>query len=1227
LVTMTPQTQMTAAAAEQATVEAGQTDGSGVNAADKDGDEAEGNAAGGSHAGQAGSGNSAVSESGGGEGDAARTDGGVGSEGESGGDGEDADGTESGDKSDNGSDRDDATDDAGEDARTESGSVEESGDGSGSGTGAESGATEDADGATEDVTGDSGDEGGGDSAGESLSENELSEGDAAQESVSGNDMTEDGVSIMSLLAAGDNIDSGTYGDITWVVDADGKLTVEGTGEFAASGGAPWTQKFNTRGAIKSAEIRVSGMKDASGMFNGCYRLTNVSFAGSDLSMLENMSKMFYGCNKLESIDFGEKLDTGNVTDMSYMFDSCYVLEKIALDSFDTKNVTNMKGMFRYCGGFEELNLSGWDTAKVTDMSYMFYNCGFDKITLGGRFTTHNVTDMSYVFAGESSSLSDDRRNLNGLDLAWLDLSGIKSNKVFAKLSSIFGGCNVGRLDLSRLDTSKTTTLAGLFAGCDMTGVDFSGLRTDTITDMSHMFEGCTGTIDLHTLNTENVTDMSLMFTMCRELKTLDVSGLNTRNVIDMYGMFDRCTSLESIDLSSLDMGNVIKMTSMFGGCQSLTEVQLGNLGSALEELDGEGGEFNSPVYAMFHGCSSLNSIDLSRFDFDHLKSANMFLDCTSLTTIRTPYNISFDCTLPDGTWYMADGTTTTVLPKDLSYSVLLQKGSRPAAEAERLEASKRKTEYVCGDTVTTDDLTVRYHGTDGSVRKLAAGEYTVSPAAVDTSEPGSRILTVTYQKDGVTLTAEVALTIVLGLTEETTTVTLAENAYTYDGQPKEPVPTVTYTRPAGGSTVTLAEGTDYTVSYRNNINAYEPQQADTEDGSAAAADPSAPTVIIKGAGSYSGTVTETFAIGKAAAPAAEELAVTASQCTEAREDRTTDLSGSFADYGRKTGYEVVSVDDPENIFSKTPVTEDIQNGVLNYGTKAAQEGSTASITVKVSFANYGDALLTVRITMAAKKAVTVTGITTEDTVYNGAAVSYSGTPSVKAEDGTDVTGQVTLTYRYSGTQADGTAYPEQDAAPVNAGSYTLAVAVSDDNPDYTGSSVYPFTISPAAVTVKAGNLFVPMGEGQGASMPVQGLPFTYETKGLLNGDSLLKEPEFTVMDIDAAGDRKPVTQIGMTEAGVYEIIPSGADAGMNYVLTYEPGTLTVSEERVTHTVSFDLMGHGTDFTKGGITAGSLLELTEAERTPEAAGYLFVGWYKDKGFAAKSAWDFATDTVQ
>ena len=66
------------------------------------------------------------------------------------------------------------------------------------------------------------------------------------------------------------------------------------------------------------------------------------------------------------------------------------------------------------------------------------------------------------------------------------------------------------------------------------------------------------------------------------------------------------------------------------------------------------------------------------------------------------------------------------------------------------------------------------------------------------------------------------------------------------------------------------------------------------------------------------------------------------------------------------------------------------------------------------------------------------------------------------------------------------------------------------------------------------------------SMTVGGtLPkFTYTSTGLVNGDSLATEPKLAC------------TADGSV-AGTYSIVPSGADAGSNYEITYVNGTLSI----------------------------------------------------------------------
>lgn len=95
-------------------------------------------------------------------------------------------------------------------------------------------------------------------------------------------------------AAQGNIASGTSNNVTWVIDANGKLTVSGTGDFYSS--PPW---YDFATSIKSAEINVTSMD---GMFASCTTLTDLDLSSFNTLNVTDMGSMFYECLKLTNLN-------------------------------------------------------------------------------------------------------------------------------------------------------------------------------------------------------------------------------------------------------------------------------------------------------------------------------------------------------------------------------------------------------------------------------------------------------------------------------------------------------------------------------------------------------------------------------------------------------------------------------------------------------------------------------------------------------------------------------------------------------------------------------------------------------------------------------------------------------------------------------------------------------------------------------------------------------------
>lgn len=101
--------------------------------------------------------------------------------------------------------------------------------------------------------------------------------------------------------------------------------------------------------------------------------------------------------------------------------------------------------------------------------------------------------------------------------------------------------------------------------------------------------------------------------------------LNTSEVDDMRLMFSSCTSLETLDLSSFNTEKVKTMYAMFDGSKNLRSIKLpkGFIGSSVTDLN-----------ATFKGCERLTELDLSGSNSENVKDMNeMFYGCRALSKL------------------------------------------------------------------------------------------------------------------------------------------------------------------------------------------------------------------------------------------------------------------------------------------------------------------------------------------------------------------------------------------------------------------------------------------------------------------------------------------------------------------------------------------------------------------------------------------------------------------
>lgn len=214
-------------------------------------------------------------------------------------------------------------------------------------------------------------------------------------------------------------------------------------------------------------------------------------------------------------------------------------------------------------------------------------------------------------------------NLLSVNLSRLDTSKTTS------LGYAFSRCkSLTALDLSALDTSFVRSFADVFQDCSsLRSVKLAGWDTSSGKDFRQMFYQCASLeeIDISSFKTSASTSFEQMFYGCSSLRSLDLSHFDTGSATTFASMFYNCASLATLDVSMFDTTSATDLSQAFYGCKSLTELDLSRASTAKVQT----------FYGMFSGCSGLKRIDLSLFDTSSAVNLSyLFADCSKLEAVN-----------------------------------------------------------------------------------------------------------------------------------------------------------------------------------------------------------------------------------------------------------------------------------------------------------------------------------------------------------------------------------------------------------------------------------------------------------------------------------------------------------------------------------------------------------------------------------------------------------------
>lgn len=214
-------------------------------------------------------------------------------------------------------------------------------------------------------------------------------------------------------------------------------------------------------------------------------------------------------------------------------------------------------------------------------------------------------------------------NLLSVNLSKLDTSKTTS------LGYAFSRCtSLTDLDLSALDTRSVRSFADVFQDCSsIRSVNLTGWDTSSGKDFRQMFYRCSSLeeVDISSFKTSASTSFEQMFYGCSSLRSLDLSHFDTSNATTFASMFYNCASLATLDVSMFNTAAATDLSQVFYGCKSLTELDLSRASTAKVQT----------FYGMFSGCSGLKRIDLSLLDTSSAVNLSyLFADCSKLEAVN-----------------------------------------------------------------------------------------------------------------------------------------------------------------------------------------------------------------------------------------------------------------------------------------------------------------------------------------------------------------------------------------------------------------------------------------------------------------------------------------------------------------------------------------------------------------------------------------------------------------
>lgn len=236
-----------------------------------------------------------------------------------------------------------------------------------------------------------------------------------------------------------------------------------------------TEDMFAKSSLRSIDLSAWGTKlqnlqSTCGMFQECISLDSATLSGWKVPKLTDMSYMFCDCtgnnqlrNGLKTVNLTGWSNTGEIQNLSHMFDQCQYLETVKISGWNTPKIKSLSNMFHHCAftgtsqenytGIRTLDLSGWRVGfqSGADVTSMFDYCAVLATLKLGTWDTTNVKIMKDMFAS--------CKELTSLNLSSWNMSNVTNMDNMCRSCNALTSIGKTRLDIATGGSARDAFLS------------------------------------------------------------------------------------------------------------------------------------------------------------------------------------------------------------------------------------------------------------------------------------------------------------------------------------------------------------------------------------------------------------------------------------------------------------------------------------------------------------------------------------------------------------------------------------------------------------------------------------------------------------------------------------------------------------------------------------------------------------------------------------------------